>query len=285
MSAESCPQVSDRDRAYPEWFFPGWLSRSVISLLVGLLHVDPMKRLTAYEALNHHWCGGSSSSLGIANSHINQAAAAAAAASSAKSPSTAASSGKLNMESSLESGPPLPMSRNPSNNNISGMVNNMAGLRVISPMQQLQEQVHQQIHQQQPTCQRVPSSSSPSTRGSMPGPPGGQLSGHNSNKNNANCVSPNSSPPSSPVVQSGDALHASAHGSSAAGLRPNRNFPMLRPTEAERQSILSQIQAKEAAEARRHSPAISPSSSAVAATDDTSSSSTQASSKEGANEK
>lgn len=40
----------------PEWLFPPTLSDSAVSLILALLHVDPIHRLSAVEALRHEWC-------------------------------------------------------------------------------------------------------------------------------------------------------------------------------------------------------------------------------------
>lgn len=61
----------------PEWLFPSSISRSAVSLLLWLLHVDPLQRCTAAEALHHPWCLGSPvpSSSNVSGSISNNRAA------------------------------------------------------------------------------------------------------------------------------------------------------------------------------------------------------------------
>jgi hypothetical protein len=47
-----------KDVMVPSWFWPNNISPLVGSLLVGLLHYDPLQRLTASEAARHPWCLG-----------------------------------------------------------------------------------------------------------------------------------------------------------------------------------------------------------------------------------
>jgi serine/threonine protein kinase len=48
----------DIELELPSWLFPIKFSNDVKRLLVGLLHPDPIERLSVYEAKRHVWCGG-----------------------------------------------------------------------------------------------------------------------------------------------------------------------------------------------------------------------------------